>query len=68
MALVIKGILSPEQEAAGLSVEEESDHLVLLKDGDDVVAAFSQLAATPEAIRMTAAEWLKGAEGNKATA
>ncbi len=64
MTFVIEGILSPEQVAAGLRLEEDSDDFVLLKDGDQTVAAFSQLAATPEWIRPAAAEWLESREAD----
>ena len=49
--MLIKGVLTEEQAAAGLTFEEDGDHIILLKDQGIPVAAFSQVSATPEMLR-----------------
>lgn len=59
----VTGILTPEQETAGLSVEELDDHLIELRFKDElVVATFSAVGATPESIRQEAGNFLQGVQ------
>ena len=59
----VDGILTPEQEAAGLRLEEYNDDLLelwLTKVTPEVkVASFTQSGAHPEAIRMVADYYLE---------
>ncbi len=59
--LLVKGVLTPEQEDS-LRLEETEDHILLLWKDRRVVAAFSQMGVTPESIRQEADRWMKGGD------
>lgn len=56
---LLERVLKPEHKAAGLFLEEEDDHFLLLKREGRVLAVFSSLGATIEAIQATADKHLK---------
>jgi len=52
-------ILTRRQRKAGLYLEEEEDHFLLLKRGGRILAVFSQTGTTVEAIRQEADKHLE---------
>lgn len=58
----LQAALTQRQREAGLYLEEEGDHILLLRRGNECLAAFSQLGATVELIREEADRHL-GKEG-----
>lgn len=57
----VEGILTAEQEAAGIEVWEEED-FVSLKGAGKVLVAFATRVATPELLRQAAEAWLRAEE------
>lgn len=51
-------ILSDQQKAAGLYLEEEQDHFILLKQANRVRAVFSQTGVTKDSIQVEADRWV----------
>lgn len=60
MSIKIGGILDTRYVEAGLTVEMPDDHVLELKAQDEVVARFSQIGATREAINDVAQQYVEG--------
>ena len=60
---ILDAVLSENQRKAGLYLEEENDHLLLLKQGVMTRAVFSQTGTTVLEIQKEAGKWVqKGGE------
>jgi uncharacterized membrane-anchored protein len=54
----VKRVLTDQQRAAGLYLEEPDDHVVILKQASKVRAVFSQMGTTKDSIRAEADRWM----------
>ena len=50
-------ILTDQQRAAGLYLEQPDDHVLILKQANKIRAVFSQIGATKDSIRAEADRW-----------
>jgi len=56
---VLDAVLTNEQREAGLYLEEEGDHFLLLKQGQVVRAVFSQTGARVIELQNEANKWIE---------
>ncbi len=54
----LAAILTDQQRAAALCLEEPDDHFLLLKQANRIRAVFSQIGATKNSIRAEADRWV----------
>jgi len=54
----LAAILTDQQKAASLCLEEPDDHFLLLKQANRIRAVFSQTGATKNSIRAEADRWV----------
>lgn len=59
MMRALKEVLEERHLKAGLHLEEEGDHFLLLKRGEETLATFSQIGATRESIQAEADRHLR---------
>ena len=55
---VLKGALLPAHLAAGITLHEPDDHILILRCGGEVIATYSAISALVSEIQSDATEWM----------